>query len=387
VTERSTRPSRPSTELALEVTAPQAQLTVSERPRRESAIELVVKRPSEPPANVKRPSEPPANVKRPSEPPATAPAVARDVGTAQSWRAVGAQDRPPRTRTAPVSAGPGTPEAAAFAADAVRALEQAAKDIVVLPDPDPAPRAAGEPAADPVARTRAAALPAIAARRAPTVPPPVGGRRSPTMPPVPAMRPQPSAGSTLPGLPGVPASDEAITIPPPFRGEDASRTEPRLPRRAPDPERTASLDPIAPDNADTEPRIELPLPAPGASLPDLPAPPPESPWARGLAARIDAHLDEAIDEFGAATPVHAPAKADLQALLGAAPEPTRRQSLDELEALHRAARDQRPSDPELELRRPPPRTAEITDDDIEAAIELAPAARRSSLGIAKKKPE
>jgi hypothetical protein len=53
------------------------------------------------------------------------------------------------------------------------------------------------------------------------------------------------------------------------------------------------------------------------------------------------------------------------------PDPTKKQSVEEIEALARRTRA----------------TAEVTDDDIEAAIELAPAARRGALGIAKKKPE
>ena len=57
-----------------------------------------------------------------------------------------------------------------------------------------------------------------------------------------------------------------------------------------------------------------------------------------------------------------------------------------LERLHEQARH-RESQPELELtRRAPHPTREIEEDDIESAIELAPSARRTAIGIAKKKP-
>ena len=65
-------------------------------------------------------------------------------------------------------------------------------------------------------------------------------------------------------------------------------------------------------------------------------------------------------------------------------DPTRKQSLEELEA-QRAKSMERSSEPELFVRRPYP-TTEVGEDDIEAAIELAPQARKSLIGIAKKKP-
>src|SRR6185436_10712647 len=110
------------------------------------------------------------------------------------------------------------------------------------------------------------------------------------------------------------------------------------------------------DAASTEPsmmRFELPARPPGARPDDAAAPParagagaaasaapdalipPEAEWSSGLAARIDAVLQ---DEWANETPVVAPTKAELQALLGA-PDPTRQQSLDELEALHRAVEE------------------------------------------------
>jgi hypothetical protein len=135
------------------------------------------------------------------------------------------------------------------------------------------------------------------------------------------------------------------------------------------------------------PRFELPS-QPG----DEAAPPPGNPrWASGLAARIDAAMH---DEWSNETPVVPPTGAELRALLGV-PDPTRQQSLDELEALHRAV-EELPSEPELLVpRRPPHPTAEVDPDQIEAAIELAPPARRAATANtiaaarskAKKKPE
>nr|MDQ3370719.1 hypothetical protein [Myxococcota bacterium] len=102
-----------------------------------------------------------------------------------------------------------------------------------------------------------------------------------------------------------------------------------------------------------------------------------------IAARIDAALDH--DEWNIETPVIAPSKAELRALLGV-PDPTRKQSYDELERLHRATQEES-SDPEVLL---PPRrggvTAEVDPDDIESAIELAPPARRSTIAVAKQPP-
>jgi hypothetical protein len=108
-------------------------------------------------------------------------------------------------------------------------------------------------------------------------------------------------------------------------------------------------------------------------------------WSSGLASRIDAALH---DEWSSETPVVAPTKAELRALLGA-PDPTRQQSIDELERLHHAARELH-SEPELLVlpsRRPPPPTSEVDPDQIEAAIELAPPARRGPNTIASARPK
>jgi hypothetical protein len=109
----------------------------------------------------------------------------------------------------------------------------------------------------------------------------------------------------------------------------------------------------------------------------------ESSWAKGLAARLDAQLEE---DFGTETPIKAPTKAELQALLDSPPDPTRKQSVDEIEALHRESRAHQSQELNLDRRRPFP-TSEVDEADIEAAIELAPPARRNAIGIAKKKRE
>jgi len=111
---------------------------------------------------------------------------------------------------------------------------------------------------------------------------------------------------------------------------------------------------------------------------------PDAPWAAGLAARIDAAID---DDFGGETPVMAPTREELQLLLGS-PEPTRQVPFAEIEALRHASEDT-PSEPDI-LRPRKPLTEEILPEDIESAIELAPPARRAPNIIAvakKKKPE
>jgi hypothetical protein len=148
---------------------------------------------------------------------------------------------------------------------------------------------------------------------------------------------------------------------------ESGRTQPSMPRHR---EASAHTDV-------TRPRIIMPLVAP-ASNPGIKLPADESPaasskWASGLASRIDAALD---DDFGTETPVVAPTKAELRALLGN-PDPTRKQSIEEIQARVEADR-----------RRANPSTTEVDPDDIESAIEIAPPARRGgSIGVAKKKPE
>jgi hypothetical protein len=161
-----------------------------------------------------------------------------------------------------------------------------------------------------------------------------------------------------------------MLVKPPARAHtpslDSAATNPRLDLREDD----------APSSRDdTSPRVELPLPAPADSSPA---------WSRGMAARIDAQLDEG---FGTDTPQRAPSRAELQALLDSPPDPTRVQPLEEIERLQRATSARR-SQPVLDpTRRVAPPTAEVDEDDIEAAIELAPAARRGAIGVEKKKKE
>ena len=108
-------------------------------------------------------------------------------------------------------------------------------------------------------------------------------------------------------------------------------------------------------------------------------------WARGLAARIDASRDE----FSQDTPARPPTRGELQASSDVAPDATRQQSIEEIEKLQRSPSARRSSE-ELEFtRRGPYPTSEIREEDIEAAIEIAPSARRTGaipIGIAKKKP-
>jgi putative nucleotidyltransferase with HDIG domain len=152
------------------------------------------------------------------------------------------------------------------------------------------------------------------------------------------------------------------------RDFDAGVTEPSLPILAVGDER----------------RVDLPLgtPAPAATSAE---PARKAGWASGLAARIDAALDS--DEWSRETPVVAPTKAELRVLLGQ-PDPTRQQPLDEVALLQRRAAEMR----EAGSSRSAHPTTEVDPDDIEAAIELAPPARRPShanrVHVAKpKKPE
>jgi len=161
--------------------------------------------------------------------------------------------------------------------------------------------------------------------------------------------------------------------------EDAGRTEPSMP---------AAALPLQPPPA-SNPNIYLPH-DPGATLSGDPLK-----KAIGLAARAEA---VERDEWSIETPVVAPSKAELRALLGV-PDVTRQQSVEEIERLQLAVRDHH-SDPEIlqppaimdspsgRIRRPLPNTAEVDPDDIESAIEIAPPARKTAIGIVKqiKKP-
>jgi hypothetical protein len=143
--------------------------------------------------------------------------------------------------------------------------------------------------------------------------------------------------------------------------DDAGRTEPSLPR------------------------VELPLRAPPTYPPATgTAAAQDGSWAAGLAARVDA----AADEWNMETPIAPPSKAELRTLLGV-PDPTREQSIAEIERLHYRTRELQ-SDPAILPPRPITDTHEVNPDDIEASIEVAPRARTrspSAIGTAKpKKP-
>ncbi|HET9623605.1 MAG TPA: hypothetical protein VFP84_19670, partial [Kofleriaceae bacterium] len=136
------------------------------------------------------------------------------------------------------------------------------------------------------------------------------------------------------------------------------------------------------DAAVTEP--SLPVLAVGDEVRvDLPVRPRRAGWSKDLAARVDAAMDG--DAWGKETPIAAPSPAELRALLGH-PDPTRQQDVVEIEQLQRrAAEIADDADP---ARRVPHPTAEVDPDDIEAAIEVAPPARRAHGVIRpRKKPE
>ncbi|MDB4957744.1 MAG: metal dependent phosphohydrolase [Myxococcales bacterium] len=304
---------------------------------------------------------------------------------------------------------PTAAEVKQFATDAAAALNETSNNMAALP------REVAEIPS--IARKRAATLPpSPAPRRSPTIPP----GRPPTQPPFKVDEPSPAASnvplfasstpSSSPELaparvkqPGPVSADERITIPPPIRREALLIEDPPAPaprrtaewvaRSGSDDSSTTQPRMIRVDDAAvTQPRLERPssevgdTTTPRLHLPDHAGSAPlgeDSPWGKELASRIDAALD---DDFGTETPVSPPTRAEMQALIGSAPDPTRQQSFEEIERLHREGL-QRRSDPILDSHgRHPHPTSEVDPDDIEAAIELAPPARRNTIGIVKKKP-
>jgi hypothetical protein len=332
-------------------------------------------------------------------------------------------------------------EIASFAAEAARALQAAAPDLDVLPpsiagavvDREPPGRTRND-SSSPLARKRAATVPPIPAmarpptiqppfRRAPTVPPPDPDRpigktlfgtaadvRTPAKPhPEPFIAAKTSPGTTTD--PREPATRTTSTAVP--RGEDLDASRDDSARARDDAAATrpsiaaikvsdlAAVDEFARSRDDAAVTRPVPKQAPEEtesnppSLGDVTEPEirleraslPQTTWARGLASRIDANID---DEFGRDTPTRAPSRAELQALVDAPPDATRQQSIEEIEKLQRDPAARR-SQEELNFRprRAPFPTAEVSEDDIEAAIEIAPSARRTGsipIGIAKKKP-
>ncbi|HEY5923125.1 MAG TPA: HDIG domain-containing metalloprotein [Kofleriaceae bacterium] len=263
------------------------------------------------------------------------------------------------------------------------------------PLPSPPPRGSAEPPPSPSARSSAEPPPRPPTRSSAEPPnltaPPPGVLRPPAQSRTPEgavttpQRTSPLAGATAPPPstvrpPGMNYLDDMITLRPqyeqkpdlivkqnedgsmliePAKSDDGGETQPRM---------NAIGDTTEPD---------VPLPDEGARLGA------ESSWARGLAARLDQQLEE---DFGTETPIVAPTRAELQALLNTPPDPTRRQSIEEIEKLHLESRAGQSQELDLERRRPFP-TSEVDEADIEAAIELAPPARRNAIGIAKKKRE
>ena len=194
-----------------------------------------------------------------------------------------------------------------------------------------------------------------------TIPPIDAGRTAPSMP---AMTEGSVGEDTSPSLDL--ASIDTLDIHPGEREE--ARTNPAMPRFV--------------DEHDRKLPLRAPPTAPPATRPSRP------PAERSLADRIDAAM--ASDEWSPETPVKAPSSAELRSLLGQ-PDPTRQQSIEEIERLNRASRDVETPEPEVLIR---PRrvhhvTNEVGEDDIEAAIEIVPPVRRpSTIGIAKpKKPQ
>jgi hypothetical protein len=198
-----------------------------------------------------------------------------------------------------------------------------------------------------------------------------------------------------------PTADHGMTDPQirvPSIGDDSATTNPAMPK---------FVDSTATDSASR--RRDFPLKAP----PTLPPHNSPLPVKRSLADRIDAQI-AAGDEWSRETPVVAPTSAELRALIGN-PDITREVDVDEIERLHAKAFAQHPDvtrevdvdeierlhakayaesrDSQEILQRPPTRrqahpTAEVDPDDIEAAIEIHPPARRpTSVGTAKPKKD
>ncbi len=222
-------------------------------------------------------------------------------------------------------------------------------------------------------------LPPIDENLRTTIPPDLAGRTTPSMP---AMDEAFAEASLSVGDDTSPSLD--------IQSIDTLDIHPGEPRRFVEREEAAT-NPAMPRFVDAADRghapREMPLRAPPTNPPATrPSKPP--PASRpSLAARVDAAM--AADEWSPETPVKAPTSAELRSLLGK-PDPTRQQSIEEIERLHQASRDVETPDPEIlnRPRRAHHPTNEVGDDDIEAAIEIVPPARRpASIGVAKpKKP-
>ncbi len=181
------------------------------------------------------------------------------------------------------------------------------------------------------------------------------------------------AAVTQPSAPRLHASDlDAAVTQPGLAAASAERdleaavTRPVLPGASAAPDRPGADGPRHPPPTGVRARTSSPQPDPGpASEADA-----EAGWAAGLAARVDAAIDS--DSWSKETPVAGPTSAELRMLLGQA-DPTRQQPIEDIERLHRRAAELGGGNPP---RRAPHPTAEVDPDDIEAAIEVAPPARR-----------
>jgi len=156
--------------------------------------------------------------------------------------------------------------------------------------------------------------------------------------------------------------------------DDAGITEPSMPALAIGDERSVDLRPAPPPPP--------PGRREGSASPASGAGEGEAGRATGLAARVDAALS---DDWGKETPIASPTSAELRVLFGH-PDPTRQLPLEEVELLQRRAAELAQGD---SPRRPPAPTAEVDPEDIEAAIEVAPPARRpvakNTIGVTRPK--
>jgi hypothetical protein len=299
-------------------------------------------------------------------------------------------------------------EALDFAADAKHALDEAAKDLAIPRD------------IEPPARKRAATLPPI---RPPTVPPPLG-RRSPTLPPLPAQLfgaspPNVTAAppdALRPPAHSTPGSRPSTPPPPPRPSSPHATVPPSDELRAPGPNLLDDMVTLRPayekrpdlDVKEGDDGSLLIEPRPNDDVGDVTNPdiligqdaraprPPKTSWAQSLADRIDRQLeDDDDDEPAAAFAPDATRQQSIEEIerlhregfLDRPEDATKQMSVEQIERLHRDGGLDRPSEPELQLsRRGPFPTTEVDEADIEAAIELAPPARKGSIGVAKKKP-
>ncbi|HVK83340.1 MAG TPA: HDIG domain-containing protein [Kofleriaceae bacterium] len=230
------------------------------------------------------------------------------------------------------------------------------------------------------ARKRAATLPPVPRTRAPSVPPP-SASRAPTIQLHQGSAPLPAEPAGLPPHQGsAPLPAEPTGLPPVLRSPIARLAGPPAP--------------VDLDHAVTHPP-PLRTPArPALLLVDEPAitsdesssvDADDATRTNPVLARV--RDDHDGDEWGTETPLKPPTPAELRSLLGS-PDPTRLQSIEEIERLHVETREADTPEPELFSSRRPGTmpTTEVDPEDIEAAIEIAPPARRPASG-AKKKSE